>query len=126
MLWKGKFLCFVSFILIFSIVLSNVVLANDNDELITINGESIRKEEFEDILNSYDPLESQEVKNSNTRFSAGVSYFIPGIGKVLLVGTGVVIVGGVTCKAGSYVFNAVMDGYVLLMAYWTIEKEKLI
>lgn len=53
--------------------------------------------------------------------AAGI-YFIPGIGKVALLATGVVVVGGVTVKAGSWMYNKVA-GYFAQKAYDKAKKN---
>lgn len=51
-------------------------------------------------------LDSEGIQTRAIAVLAGV-YFIPGIGKIALTVTGVVIVGGVTYKAGSRIHNKV-------------------
>ena len=50
---------------------------------------------------------SISTRTGGAGLTAGVIYFVPGIGKVLLAATGLVIVAGVTYKAGTAMYNKV-------------------
>lgn len=51
-------------------------------------------------------LPADQLAVSNIGLAAGV-YFIPGVGEVALLATGVIVVGGVTYYAGSTIYNKV-------------------
>lgn len=40
-----------------------------------------------------------------------VYYFVPGVGKIILVGTGIIIIGGVTIKAATWMYKTVKNYY---------------
>lgn len=89
-----------------------------DSKIITINGKKYTKKEFEQLLNT-----AVKVKRSNSgvikpavaELVAG-TYFIPGVGEVLITATGVIIIGGAVIAAGSWVGKKVT-------AYFAKQKE---
>lgn len=53
------------------------------------------------------PYSEQEISNSKIAPALAGLYFVPGLGEALVTATGVVIIGGITYKVGSSVYNLV-------------------
>lgn len=73
--------------------------------------------------------ENQQIVESNNAIQPMVAlpypvYFIPGIGQAALIGTGAVIVGGITFKASSWVAKAVNSFLKAETADQIISKKK--
>lgn len=86
---------------------SNIKVDNNG---ITINGVYYTPQEFEKLLDTAKPinLPQSRIQTRVVGAAAGV-YFIPGVGQVLITVTGVIIVGGVTIAAGSWVYNKIIS-----------------
>lgn len=123
----------LSCVLASSIMLSNtipVMAAEDNsnvskknivqtasiqveDNGIIINGVYYTPEEFEELLDMAEPIESPKPRRQKRAIPvAGVAvgaYFVPGVGEVLIAATGAVIVGGVAITAGSWAYKKIVS-----------------
>lgn len=79
------------------------------DTGIYINGNYYSQEEFMQLLDT-----AQEVQTPQT-YSAGVlvagTWFIPGIGEVVITVAGIIIIGGTVIAAGTWIYNAVTDWF---------------
>lgn len=88
-----------------------------SDSSIVINGVTYHNEkELEDLLVKGYSIDGNTKETSNSSmqpraFAApaipAAAYFIPGVGKVLVLATGVIIIGGVTIKAGHWAYNKI-------------------
>ena len=123
----------LSCVLVSSLVLSNTVpiMAAENGDAtivssatqtasiqvdnsgITINGIYYTPKEFEKLLDTAVPIKAS---NSGVQTysiaiagAAAGSYFIPGVGEVLIAATGAVIVGGVAISAGSWAYKKIVS-----------------
>ena len=76
-----------------------------DDSWITINGVYYTPKEFEELLDTAEPIDTPKPRvQTRSAAIAGASagaYFIPGVGEVLIAATGAVIVGGVAITAGN-------------------------
>lgn len=133
---KNAFMFFLAFILVFSTLgtsgLSSVkaselkndkesVNQNDDSNLviledgILIDDKFYSPEEFEEYLKSAEIVVLDDVYDndgSSVRpfFAlAPAIYFVPGVGQVTLLATGAIVVGGVTIKAGSWLYKTVSN-----------------
>jgi len=123
----NKFLIFLSKILIISLIITSVNVSafantdkdsdvesrsmslhqpeiNITDDGIFIDDLFYSQEEFEDLLNKAIYLDSSE--KTRSALVAG-TWWIPGVGQVMITITGVVTIAGVTIAAGSWVYNKV-------------------
>lgn len=114
---KGKKL--LSYILIFTILLStnvsvfaNSTVATDNktnvaiDNYIYIDGESFTQEEFSAVLNATTPekcLVSQN--NQHSRTAVVAVYFVPGLGEVALLATGGIVIGATVYSVSTWAYR---------------------
>lgn len=97
---------------------NTILVVNDG---IYIKGSYYSQEEFGKLLDTAIPITQKRQSRSAIAIggvgsyfvSAGIagSYFIPGIGEVLITVTGVIIIGGVIIKSGSWVYNKVVNWF---------------
>lgn len=93
---------------------SEVIVYEDG---ISINGVYYTCEEFEKLLEEAQekPKASGNNGGNGPRRSAAAlvagTWFIPGVGEVVITAAGVVIVAGVTIAAGTWVYNTVQDWF---------------
>lgn len=87
---------------------SGSVIITENG--VTINGVYYTKAEFTILLNQAVEVSNSEDNGIQTRspIVAGV-YFIPGIGEVAIMATGVIIVAGVVVVAGTWLYNTITE-----------------
>lgn len=79
------------------------------DEGIYINGTYYSQEQFIQLLDT-----AQEIETPQTRSAAALvagTWWIPGIGQVIVTAAGVVIVAGVVVEVGSWIYNAVVNWF---------------
>lgn len=116
-----------SLLLIFSIVLTSfgTVYAQNDDTKLTIeileNGVFLddtyyTKEEFLKKLDDSKEIESNEIEVRSTGTLIAGTWWIPGIGKVVITVAGVIIVGGAVIKAGSWLYDSITS-------YFSTKKE---
>lgn len=118
---------YLCFLLSFTILTSTItpVFANDvtdipvdNDvyvynDSIVINDIHYTQEEFAQLLETATDVDIEMVEKQ-TRSGAIIalytgSLYVPGVGQVVLLATGVIVVAGVTIAAGSWVYNTVVS-----------------
>ena len=98
---------------------SDAVYTNTNSEsngnvLVTdtgiyINGNYYSQEQFIQLLDT-----AQEVQIPQTRSAVALvagTWWIPGVGEVVITATGVIIVGGAVIASGTWIYNAVTDWF---------------
>lgn len=79
------------------------------DEGIYINGTYYSQEQFIQLLDT-----AQEIETPQTRSAAALvagTWWIPGIGQVIVTAAGAVIVAGVVVEVGSWIYNAVVNWF---------------
>lgn len=79
---------------------------------ILIDGKFYSPEEFEEYLKSAEIVILDDNNGSSfvRAFAlAPAVYFVPGIGQVALLGTGAIVVGGVTVAAGSWLYKTISN-----------------
>lgn len=123
----------LSCVLVSSLMLSNTIpaMAAENGEVetvsnvtqtasiqvddsgITINGVYYTPEEFEELLDTAEPIDSPkprvQTRSVAIAGAAAGAYFIPGVGEVLIAATGAVIVGGVAITAGNWAYKKIVS-----------------
>ena len=85
---------------------SNVIVT---DTGIYINGTYYSQEQFIQLLDT-----AQEIETPQTRSAIALvagTWWIPGIGEVVITAAGAVIIAGVVVEVGSWVYNAVVDWF---------------
>ena len=87
---------------------NNVILYDDG---ISINGKFYTQKEFEKLLDTAIPI---SVESDTTTYVAGAllipgTWFIPGVGQVVITAAGAVIVAGATIAVGSWIYNKVIS-----------------
>ena len=84
-----------------------------DDSGITINGVYYTPKEFEELLDTAEPIDTPKPRvQTRSAAIAGASagaYFIPGVGEVLIAATGAVIVGGVAITAGNWAYKKIVS-----------------
>ena len=84
-----------------------------DDSGITINGVYYTPKEFEELLDTAEPIDTPKPRvQTRSAAIAGASagaYFIPGVGEVLIAATGAVIVGGVAITAGNCAYKKIVS-----------------
>ena len=84
-----------------------------DDSGITINGVYYTPKEFEELLDTAEPIDTPKPRvQTRSAAIAGASagaYFIPGVGEVLIAATGAVIVGGVAITAGNWAYTKIVS-----------------
>ena len=84
-----------------------------DDSGITINGVYYTPKEFEELLDTAEPIDTPKPRvQTRSAAIAGASagaYFIPGVGEVLIAATGAVIVGGVAITAGTWAYKKIVS-----------------
>lgn len=84
-----------------------------DDSGITINGVYYTPKEFEELLDTAEPIDTPKprVKTRSAAIAgaAAGAYFIPGVGEVLIAATGAVIVGGVAITAGNWAYKKIVS-----------------
>lgn len=71
-----------------------------------INGNYYTQKEFSSLLKT-----AQKAKNPKTRVAGTLvagTWFIPGIGEIVITSAGVIIIAGTVVKAGSWIYNKVI------------------
>lgn len=113
----------ISYILIISLVIANMgntvyakekisesnVIKSNNCSVI-INGKRFTQAQFDKALNSAQIISVTNkcvIKYRGVAIAAG-TYFIPGVGQVLITVTGVLIIGGAVICVGSWLYNKVV------------------
>ena len=90
-----------------------------DDSGITINGVYYTPKEFEELLDTAEPIDTPKPRvQTRSAAIAGASagaYFIPGVGEVLIAATGAVIVGGVAITAGTVSYTHLTLPTILLV-----------
>ena len=79
------------------------------DTGIYINGNYYSQEQFIQLLDT-----AQEVQIPQTRSAVALvagTWWIPGVGEVIITAAGVIIVGGAVIAAGTWIYNAVTDWF---------------
>ena len=79
------------------------------DTGIYINGNYYSQEQFIQLLDT-----AQEVQIPQTRSAVALvagTWWIPGVGEVVITAAGVIIVGGAVIAAGTWIYNAVTDWF---------------
>lgn len=84
---------------------ANVVIT---DSELIINGKSITEEELIALLSSAIETPVIQPRSFAAAAYAG-SYFVPGLGQVMLAATGAVIIGGITITAGHWAWKAITN-----------------
>ena len=82
------------------------------DDGITINGIYYTPSQFEELLETAEEIETPDPRPQTRSMIAGAaagSYFIPGVGQVLIAATGAVIVGGVAITAGNWAYKKIVS-----------------
>lgn len=77
------------------------VVIKYTDSNVTINGVTYTPKEFDKLLDKAVEIKSEQPMTTSAVAVPGV-YFIPGVGKVLITATGVILVGGAVVAAGSW------------------------
>jgi hypothetical protein len=85
---------------------------NNANDYIYINGKYFSQEEFSALLNATTPeksLVNQNNQNKPTTLMAAPAvvavYFVPGLGEVALLATGVIVIGSVAYMAGTWAYD---------------------
>lgn len=92
----------------------NTSAENDGNVVVTdtgvyINGTFYTKAEFIKLLDT-----AQEVQNPQSRSAIALvagTWWIPGVGEVIITAAGAIIVAGVIVEAGSWIYDAVTDWF---------------
>ncbi|MDG3142854.1 hypothetical protein MKL29_08555 [Streptococcus suis] len=82
------------------------------DTELIINGKTYSEQELEELLETAIPQPRFQSRSAVAIGGAAAyagSYFIPGVGQVLLLATGIVIIGGVTIYAGHWAANTIRN-----------------
>lgn len=94
---------------------SNVIVSNEG---VSINGVYYSKEEFEQLLDQAIEQQSLETPHKSSGFQTQAipalvagSYFIPGVGQVLITATGAIIVGGAIISGGTWLYNTISNWF---------------
>lgn len=92
----------------------SIEIINAND-YIYVNGKYFSQKEFTDLLNATTPEKSlvkQNNQNSQNKTNSLMAapavvavYFVPGLGEVALLATGVIVIGAVGYAAGSWAYD---------------------
>lgn len=87
---------------------SSMATIEYGDAEVLINGVRYTPEDIDELLqNTYEiEGEPQPQTRSAIALAAG-TYFIPGIGQVVITAAGVILIGGAVVKAGSWLYNKV-------------------
>lgn len=85
---------------------SDLVLITDDS--ICINGKYYTEEEFEELLNT-----AVNINVPQNRIAGAIAgtWFIPGVGEVVITATGVILIGGVVVGVGTWAYNKVMNWF---------------
>ncbi len=97
----------------------NVIVTNTG---VYINDTYYSQEKFIQLLDT-----AQEIKVLQNRLAAGLiagTWWIPGIGQVIVTTAGAVIVAGVVVEVGSWIYNAVVDWFAQRAIQQAYEKAK--
>ncbi|KYH28615.1 hypothetical protein [Clostridium colicanis] len=101
----------------------NIVITNDG---VYINDVYYTQEQFVKLLNTavevdITELKNDTIKNNSAMRSVGVqsatgaliagTWWIPGVGEVVITAAGVVIIGGTVIAAGTWLYNKVVDWF---------------
>ena len=92
----------------------NTSAENDGNVVVTdtgvyINGTFYTKAEFIKLLDT-----AQEVQNPQSRSAIALvagTWWIPGVGEVVITAAGAILVAGVVIEAGSWIYDAVTDWF---------------
>ncbi|MCQ4922084.1 hypothetical protein ACF3M2_12710 [Tissierella carlieri] len=96
------------------------------DEGIYINGSYYTQEQFIQLLDTAIEIENP-TGGINTQSAAALvagTWWIPGIGEVVITAAGVIIVGGAVIKAGTWIYNAVVEWFEARAEAKDYEKAK--
>ncbi len=91
----------------------NVIVTNTG---VYINGIYYTQHEFIQLLDTAQQIETQQTRSATVTLIAG-TWWIPGVGEVIITAAGVIIVGGVVIAAGTWIYNAVSD--------WFAQREEI-
>lgn len=84
-----------------------------DDSGITINGVYYTPKEFEELLDTAEPIDTPkprvQTRSVAIAGAAAGAYFIPGVGEVLIAATGAVIVGGVAITASNWAYKKIVS-----------------
>lgn len=75
---------------------------------VMINGNYYTISEFENQLDKAVLVSENNRQQTRVTIGAGI-YFIPGIGEIAIVATGVIVVAGVTIAAGTWLYKTITD-----------------
>lgn len=118
----------LSYLLVFVMLLSTSVPAfatttnSDNiiesdvavivtDSGVYINDVFYTQEQFIKLLDTAQEVDSSQTRSAAVGALVAGTWFIPGIGEVIVTAAGVVLVAGVVVEVGSWIYNAVVDWF---------------
>lgn len=95
---------------------TQVVITDDG---IYIDGSYYTKDQFIQSLDMAQEVETDQGGQLRSAAAGGIAvgklvagtWYIPGIGKIVVTAAGVILLGGVVVKVGSWVYNAVVDWF---------------
>lgn len=85
---------------------SSMATIEYGDAEVLINGVRYTPEDIDELLQNTYEIEGEPQTRSAIALAAG-TYFIPGIGQVVITAAGVILIGGAVVKAGSWLYNKV-------------------